>query len=95
MGRVEVVALAEERAVIGRVPVLRGIDAGERQLEQPIDSRDNRQSVRDRQLIRAEFGEAALGIDHEQRSRSRRKSGHGGSVDKNAPGDQTTRILPA
>src|SRR5207253_7077505 len=70
---VQVVAAAEEGAMIRGVPVLSGIDASERQREQGIDRGDYGGPAGDRQLGRAQLGEAALHVHDQQRCGGRGK----------------------
>src|SRR5262249_9702869 len=66
MRRIEVIALAEEAAMIGRMPILAGVDPCEWPGEKGVYVRHNFQPTSNGELARAERREALLHVDHEQ-----------------------------
>src|SRR4029077_7055337 len=75
--RIEVVALAKEAAMVGRVPVLAGVDARPGEVEQAIDVGHDLEAAGDGEFGGMEGGETLLGIDHQQASRTRSDWFHG------------------
>src|SRR5262249_19783905 len=66
MWRIEIIAPAEEAAMIGRMPVLASVDSPPSYVEQAIDVRHNLEATQHRKLFRAERREASLGIDDQE-----------------------------
>src|SRR4051794_33635567 len=60
--RIQVVTLATETTVIGRMPVLAGVDASPLHPQKTIDQRHNLKSTRYRQFIGIQSGKALLHI---------------------------------
>jgi len=76
MGRIQIVLLAQETAVVRRVPILAGIDAGPGQTQKPVDLRNDLQTAGYRQLARTERGKTLLNIDDQQGRLVKRQGRH-------------------
>ena len=64
--RIKIVGLTKEAAMVRRMPVLAGVDAGPVEREEAIDGRHDFGAAGDGQLLRAQRGEAALHIDDQE-----------------------------
>ena len=64
--RIETIALAQETPVVRRMPILAGIHPAPRQIQEPVDRRNNFEPSGHGQLTRAQAGKALLRIDDKQ-----------------------------
>jgi hypothetical protein len=64
--RIQVIFLSNEASMVGRMPVLAGVNADPVKFQKPIDARSDLQTARHRQLAGTKLCEAVLHIHDEQ-----------------------------